>query len=78
MEGVTNSFDLATYQRDKIRRLEQRVAGLEDYRDQLARVLAAVLQAMFDDTHVDPFEYLQAVVDIDQATHDPLAYLGLT
>lgn len=65
---MTNAgYDQALHQRDRIRRLEARCSGLERERDQLARLLASVLAALFDDTYTDPIEYLQALCDIDQA-----------
>jgi hypothetical protein len=62
-----DGFDLPTYQRDKIRRLEQRVSFLQEYREQLIRILAFILHEQFRDTNVDALEYLSAVVSIDES-----------
>lgn len=59
-------YDQASYQRNRIRRLEQRCAGLEQTRDQLVRVLATVVETQFRGTDVDPVEYLNVVVDCDR------------
>lgn len=61
------AFDIDQHQRERLRRLEARCAHLEQERDQLVRLLAGVLAALFQDTYVDPAEYLQAMVDIDRA-----------
>jgi hypothetical protein len=72
--GVTaQDFDLAAHQRNKIRTLESRVAFLQEYREQLIRILAFILQEQFRDTHVDPLEYLSAVVAIDAACQELVA-----
>ena len=59
-------YDPATAQRERLRKAEARLAGLERERDQLVRLLASVLAALFQDTYTDPIEYLQALCDIDR------------
>lgn len=59
-------FDVEAWRRERLRRIEQRCAGLELERDQLVRLLAGVLAALFQDTYVDPAEYLQRLMDVDR------------
>jgi phosphoribosylamine-glycine ligase len=58
-------FDIDQHQRDRLRRAEARVAMLEREQAQLVGLLAKVLAIVFDDTFVDPLEYLQRLVDVE-------------
>jgi hypothetical protein len=64
-DGVYTTFDLSDHQRRRIRHLEQEVAAFEKREQQLYRIFAAVLVVMFEDTGVDPFEYLNRLVEVD-------------
>lgn len=65
--GVTTSFDPLAHHRERTRKAEARALKLEQLNAQLLRLLTAILQDWFRDTDVDPLEYLQAHVDIDES-----------
>lgn len=63
-------FDLHAHQRDKVRRLEAEIVGVRKTNATLIRLVAFMLTERFQDTEVDPVEYLQAIVDIDQSRQE--------
>jgi hypothetical protein len=64
-------FDIVAHHRKRTRQAEARAEALERLNAQLFRLLASILQDWFADTNVDPLEYLQACVNIDQALYPP-------
>ena len=62
-----DNFDVVQHHRDRTRKAEARADRYERLNAQLIRLLATILAEQFRDTHVDPLEYLQAQVDIDES-----------